>query len=228
MSDIEQRKKDEKIVEDLYQAMKGIEEYQTLLTSLKPLVEALKTSPYAATVLQSNTYGLMERSEKMKNRALLLKENVDKSRSTETTTLRKAFSYLGLFEASVTTLMDLLLMIFIANHHDFYVFQNKAYAKNIDDLNDSSLGEKLVFFNHHGLSLLAQNINKNLRNKVAHMDFDVQPDGMIKIANQTYDLDYEILKLSAMALLITNVLESLGLPQILAQLKPRPSKNLPP
>ena len=206
-------------------------EYQTLLVSIKPLVEGLKTSSYAATVLQSSTYALMQQSEKMKNRALLLKETVNTASSKEATTLQKAFSYLGLFEASVTTLMDLLLMIFIANHHDFFVFQNKAYAKNIDDLSDSSLAEKMTFFNHHGLLLIAQNINKNLRNKVAHMDFDVQPDGKIKIANQKYDLDYEILKLSAMVLLITHALESLGLPQILgrlAQSEQNRSKSLGP
>jgi hypothetical protein len=72
------------------------------------------------------------------------------------------------------------------------VYRNRKYAKEIDDLDDSSLGEKLVFLNDHGLQIFSSNLNKNLRNKVAHMDFDVSSDGKIRVKGNTYNLDSQV------------------------------------
>jgi hypothetical protein len=136
----------------------------------------------------------------------------------EVTTLRKAFLYLGLFETSITNLIDLLLMLFIVDHHDFYVYDNRAYAKTLDDLDNASLGEKLSFLNYHGLPIFSQNLNKDLRNKIAHMDFDVNADGTISTGRQKFDLLYETVKLSAFVLVVGQVLGSCGVPSLLKEL----------
>jgi hypothetical protein len=110
-------------------------------------------------------------------------------------------------------------MIFIVDHHDFYVYDNRAYARGLDDLDNASLGEKLSFLNHHGLRIFSQNLNKDLRNKIAHMDFDVNSDGTISVGQQKFDLLYEIIKLSAFVLVIGQALASCGVPSLLKELQ---------
>lgn len=209
---------DEKILDDISLKLKNTVEYTFLVKSLSPLVEAIETSGSAKQFLKSYAPALKGRFEKSGSRMKVFKEDAKTRGIDEVSTLRKAFVYLGLFESSVTNLVDLLLMIFIANHHDFYVYADRAYARGLDDLDDASIGEKLSFLNHHGLQIFSQNLNKDLRNKVAHMDFDINSDGTISVGQQRFDLLIEIVKLSAFVLVIGQVLSSCGVSSLLKNL----------
>ena len=146
------------------------------------------------------------------------REDSKTSGTDETTILRKAFLYLALFETSTTNLIDLVLMILIANGHDFYVYRNRKYAKKIDDLDDSFLSEKLDFLNHHGLVIFSEHINRTLRHKIAHLDFDIEADGKISISQQKYDLQDELVHLEAFVLIVANALKECKLPELLREL----------
>jgi hypothetical protein len=209
---------DEKFLNDLLLKLKNTTEYTNLLKSVSPLVETIKTSDSAKQSLRPYAQTLMDRFEKSAERMKLFKEDAHAEGKDELTTLRKAFLYLGIFESSVTNLVDLVLMVFVINHHDFYVYSNRAYARRLDDLDNASLGEKLAFLNYHRLEVFSQNLNKDLRNKVAHMDFDVNEDGTISVGQQKFDLEYEILQLSAFVLVVAQVLNSCGLPSLLKEL----------
>ena len=208
-----------KILDDLSMELRKTVEYGFLVKSLSPLIESAKTSDSAKQFLKPHARILAERFEKNGKRMMLFKEDAKAKGKDEITTLRKAFLYLGLFESSVINLIDFILMIFIATHHDFYVYDNRAYAKGLDDLNNASLGQKLSFLNYHGLQIFSQNLNKDLRNKIAHMDFDVNSDGTILVSQQKFDLEYEILKLSAFVLIIGETLASCSVSYLLNELQ---------
>lgn len=212
------RDADEKALDDFALKLKETREYEFLLKSLFPLVETIKTSGSSKQFLKPYAHTLKDRFERGAKRMLLFKEDAKAEGKDELTTLRKAFVYMGLFESSVTNLIDLVLMIFVVNHHDFYVYNNRAYARSLDDLDNASLGEKLAFLNYHDLRIFSQNLNKDLRNKVAHMDFEVNEDGTISVGQQKFDLRYEIVKLSAFVLIVGQVLGSCGVPSLLKEL----------
>jgi hypothetical protein len=106
-------------------------------------------------------------------------------------------------------------MIFIANHHDFYVYFNRDYAKKFEDLDNASLAEKLAFLRHHEFNLPI--VNKKLRNSIAHMDFDPLPNGKIKVDNQEYDLTREILMISYFVILFGTVLDEAHFPETIKE-----------
>jgi hypothetical protein len=202
----------------LYEAIVKTNEYQFLLKSLLPLVESINASSDAKNMLKPYSQVFRERSGKMAKRALLLKEDLKVTATNEITALRKAFCYLGFFESSLTTVIDTMLTIFVVNHHDFYEYDKRCYAVNIDDLDNASIGQKLAFLNFHGLQVLSNNINSDLRNKVAHMDSDIEPNGQISFGRQRVSLEKEIDKLATFVLLTLHVLESSGFTRILATL----------
>ena len=148
----------------------------------------------------------------------LFRETLKTEGKDELATLREAFVYLGLFETSVTNLIDLILMIFIVNHHDFYVYNKRAYAQSLDDLDDASLGEKLTFLNYHKLTIFSHFLDKNLRNKLAHMDFKTNQDGTISIGQQKYNLIIEAAKLMIFTAVVTEVLDFFDVPSILVKI----------
>lgn len=209
---------DEKTLDDISLKLRGTTEYTLLVKSLSPLIEAIKTSVSAKHFLTPYAPTLRDRFEKSGKRMKFFKEDAKAEGKDEGTALRKAFLYLGLFESSVTNLIDLLVMILVADHHDFYVYNKRAYARGLDDLDNASLGEKLSFLNCHGLQMFSQNLNKDLRNKVAHMDFDVNSDGTISVGQQKFDLMYETVQLSAFVLVIGQVLDTCGVPSLLKDL----------
>lgn len=109
-------------------------------------------------------------------------------------------------------------MILVANHHDFFVYNKREYAGKLNDLDSSSLGEKLFFLNQHGLQIFSHNLNKDLRNKIAHLDFDTNIDGTVSVGKQKFDLTTEIVKLSAFVLVVGEALKACNVPSLLQEL----------
>jgi len=210
---------DMEILDKASEMLKRTAEYNNLVKSLAPLIEAIRNSDTAKDFLKSADVDIFQnRFEKSGRRMKKFKEDSKTSGTDETTILRKAFLYLALFETSTTNLIDLVLMIFIANGHDFYVYRSRKYAKKLDDLDDCFISEKLDFLNHHGLVIFSEHINKKLRNKIAHLDFDVEADGKILIGQQKYDLQDELVHLEAILLAIANALKECKLPELLREL----------
>lgn len=196
MSSSKGEEEDRKIIDKLYETVVKTNEYKILRHVLNLLVENVESSESAKGFLRLYAPSLQNRLERSKKLLYFFRED-SKLQNGELVTLRKAFVYLGLFETSLTNVVDLILMFFIAIHHDLYDFWARRYAKSPDDLDRISLSQKLVFLNHHNLQVFSENINRTLRNKVAHMDFEIEPDGKILVKNQRYDLEDEIHRLMA-------------------------------
>jgi len=214
-----QEEADAKILEKASEMLKRTPEYNNIVKSLAPLIESIRSSETAKSLLKlGGVHIFQNRFEKSARRMKIFKEDSKISGTDEISILRKAFLYLALFETSVTNLVDLVLMIFVANGHDFYIFRNRKYAKKLDDLDDSFLSEKLDFLNHHGLVIFSEHINRKLRNRIAHLDFDIEADGKVSVEQQKYDLQNELVHLEALVLIVANALKECRLPELFREL----------
>ena len=143
---------------------------------------------------------------------------LDKLPKGETGTLLNTFVYLGLFETSMTNTIDLVLLFLISLGHDFYIPYHRRYAKELEDLDSPPLAEKLRFLNQHNLQVFSKNVNKFLRNKIAHMEFDIESDGKISIGNQKYHILKEINLLMFFSLAVGAAFDDSGVPKMLEEL----------
>jgi hypothetical protein len=208
-------KSDKELLAEFDSDLKNTSEYKFLIEFLKPLVDNAKHSEFAREFLEPCGDIIQNRFQNMGKRMLNFKNYSKAQGKDEVTVLGKAFVYLGLFETSVTNLVDLILLVLVVNHHDFYIDRSRKYATKLDDLDKASLGEKLIFLNKHHLQIFARNLNKTLRNKIAHLDFDINSDGTITANGQKYNLENEILILSAFVLVVAEALKYCGIPDLL-------------
>jgi len=80
------------------------------------------------------------------------------------------------------------------------------------------LGEKLRFLNQHKLYVFSRNINKSLRNAIAHMEFDIVSEDVISVKKQRYNIENEIYYLMAFGLAVAAAVEDSGVPKLLQDL----------
>jgi hypothetical protein len=199
--------------EKIRQNLLSSKEYKDTISILKPMIETIKKSECARKVLATCANSTKFQGATQQKRALFLKKSLNLNPKNETETMQEALFYLGFFEVMVTTVVDQLIMIFIASHHDFYVYYNRGYAKNFEDLDYATLAEKLAFLKNHDFNFPV--VNKKLRNGIAHMDFDPLPNGKIKIGQEEYDLKKELFIVSAFTLMISSALRDVQFPELL-------------
>jgi hypothetical protein len=97
--------------------------------------------------------------------------------------ISKLFAYLGLVESLGVTLMDMALMLLIANGMDMHTRLGKGGMKHVSTLKELrklDLSYKLEFLNASGLGFLTKVINRQLRNEIAHLKFKIEQNGEIK------------------------------------------------
>jgi len=194
---------------------KDTKEYKELIAILIPMIQSIRSSPSSRKILNSCAKKMIERSEIQQKRILLLRKTFKLGSQDEVQILQNALFYLGYFEISVTNILDQLIMIFIANNHDFYIFRKKGYAKKFEDLDKAFLSEKLDFLKHHEIDLPV--INNTLRNKIAHMDFDIS-NGKVIVNNYEYDLKWETFLLSAFVIAFATILKDAHFPEIIQEI----------
>lgn len=204
---------EEKDLESLAQAIQTLRRtrfFQLMVEKLKPLVEEIQSTSEKKSKLHDFNKISAVRFEKSGQRMRLFKEDSRADYDSQLNTLRKAFVFLALFETSVTNVVNCIVFLLMLNGHDFFIQYVKKYASSLDDLDDSTLAEKLDFLNFHGFSFFTKGINKSLRNKIAHMDFDIEGKGVVILKEQRFDLVKEILNLEAVVLCAAEALSEAG------------------
>jgi len=153
--------RDSEILDEAIRLLEQTTEYQILVEKLKPLVQPTLSSSDRSNDFRDFLRQSFTRFKKSGERIRHLKEDSKAEYDSQLDTLRKAFLYLALFETTVTNILDLMVMLLVSNGHDFFVqYPRRKYAKNLDDLEGSTVAEKLDFLNFHGFSILPKNINK--------------------------------------------------------------------
>jgi hypothetical protein len=97
--------------------------------------------------------------------------------------IQTLFAYLGLTESLGNTFVNLLVMLIVANGIDFHIENihetpHIRHANSIEDLekNRVPLHTKLNFLEDSGITEFVKIINRQLRNDIAHLNFDVRDD----------------------------------------------------
>jgi hypothetical protein len=96
------------------------------------------------------------------------------------------FRYLGFIESIGTSLLDMLILLLVANGHVLHVERvhevpRIVHAKDFTDLRDVSLASKINFLKRNGCSESAKLIDRKLRNAIAHLNFKIDSKGNILI-----------------------------------------------
>jgi len=202
--------KDLETLDQATQLLKQTREFRLLIEKLKPLMESILSSSEKKNMLQNFLGQSRGRFEKSAQRLRLFKEDSKADYGSQLNTLRKAFLFLALFETTVTNIVNCMVFMLMLNGHDIFMPYHRKYAESFDDLDKLFLAEKLDFLNFHGFSFFTEHINRSLRNKIAHMDFDIEGKGVIIWEGQKYNLQTELTKLEAILLLATKALSNAG------------------
>lgn len=99
-------------------------------------------------------------------------------------TFYDAAMYLFSVETSTNLIADILVMMLAAQGQFLHIEPDDKYrfirhATTIEDLESSSvtLAMKLSFLKKSGLTCFQKYVDKNLRNKIAHFDFEIDANG---------------------------------------------------
>lgn len=130
----------------------------------------------------------------------------------------KLFEYLGLVESIGSTIVDMLVLLLIADGQHFHVERSYGlpriiHAKNFSDISppSSTLADKLCFLDSNGLRTASLLIDRNLRNDIAHLNFDVNKQGEISTNHsKRLDIDERLNRFSKMFMGFLLILEDSG------------------
>ncbi len=107
--------------------------------------------------------------------------------------------YLLLVELLGISVVDKTILLVVGAGVDFHIepdYQHRytRHAYSLEDLESPSLSlsVKLDFLCSNGLQLFSRFIDRNLRNKIAHMDFEIDAKGNLLINRKIVDLNGKI------------------------------------
>lgn len=149
---------------------------------------------YEAFVVNSKDfYDRWRETEKISEILRILKSSFGgKEKKLESMT--KLLAYLGLVESLGVTLVDMVLLMFIANGTDIHT--RRPYLRHIeklDELKDIDLSDKQKFLKDRGLEKFSRFINREDRNAIAHLKFKINGEGkIVKTDNHSIDIDQDI------------------------------------
>lgn len=93
------------------------------------------------------------------------------------------FAYLGLVEGPGNCIVDIIVMLLVASGRDFHIESRYGtprikHVASIEDLERERvpLTSKLNFLRDNGVTELSSIVDSKLRNRVAHLRFDVRKD----------------------------------------------------
>jgi hypothetical protein len=103
--------------------------------------------------------------------------------------LMKMFQYLGYVESVGVTLIDMFVLLLIANGHQLHVERLRNWPRilhvsSFKELKHTNLASKLGFLELNEMNNIAKLINRNLRNDIAHINFSIDDKGKIDTSHK--------------------------------------------
>lgn len=98
----------------------------------------------------------------------------------------KLLVYLGLVESIGTTLIDIVLMLLIANGKEMHITRGPGikHVSTPRELRKLDLAYKLYSLESNQLGYFAKLVDRNLRNDIAHLKFEIDEDGVVRDSNR--------------------------------------------
>jgi len=101
--------------------------------------------------------------------------------SQELESMSKMLGYLGMVESLGVTLVDMLLLILIANEYEVHTRgPYSIHVTSFEELADIDLGFKLKFLKDNGINIAEKIVDRELRNIIAHLKFRILENGDIR------------------------------------------------
>ncbi len=118
-------------------------------------------------------------------------ESITKKKSTFS-----ILSFVFFFDCYVT-LLDIVIYLLILDNHDLYDVEKQNYVHNIDDIAKVSVETKFKFLEEHKLELFVRRPDQELRNKIAHNNFEIidNKNGVIEYKNKKYSVKEQLVDL---------------------------------
>jgi hypothetical protein len=144
---------------------------------------------------------------RIKRNNSLIKTVAKRLQTKKEMTLLYTVIYLFEVETAGNLICDILIILLSAKGHFFHIEPDNEsffirHAVSIEDLETPSvtLGKKLNFLKKNKLNCLAKNIKHRLRDKIAHVDFEIDENGdffkYTKKGKKPVDIKSEWFKLS--------------------------------
>jgi len=135
-------------------------------------------------MFRKNCTDFIERWEETKRVSKILKElkTLDFIREipAKFRSMNKMLVYLGLVESLGVALADIVLVLLIANEKEVHTGGRfSKHATRIKELEKISLANKLDFLNGERIEIFSRLINRETRNKIAHLNFTIDEKGRI-------------------------------------------------
>jgi len=130
--------------------------------------------------------------------------------------MSKMLAYMGLIESLGVILIDMVLILLIANKRE--VHTRRPFIKHVatfDELANLDLKDKLDFLGTEGIHLFNEFINRDVRNDIAHLKFSISDSGEIQKRTRrgpkSINIDDEISKFWEGVDAIENIFKEIGL-----------------
>jgi hypothetical protein len=159
-----------------------------------PFSNVFPSERYAAFVVNSKDFYDRWQETKEIGEVLRILKGSFGGRERKLESMTKLLAYLGLVESLGVTLVDMVLLMFIANGTDIHT--RRPYIRHIeklDELKDIDLSDKQKFLKHRGLKKFSRFINRKDRNAIAHLKFKINKEGeIVKTDSQPINIDQDI------------------------------------
>jgi len=100
--------------------------------------------------------------------------------------------YLFVAEGGFTNYMNFICFLLTLQGHDLYNYFSRGFACSIDEIAKVESHTKGIFLDKHGFRLFNQGWDRNMRNSIAHCDFEIEDDGTTKISGSPTDIKRKV------------------------------------
>ena len=90
-------------------------------------------------------------------------------------------SFLWIYESVYIFSVDFFCYLLINNGHDLFDSIRRKYAFSFEEISRVDASTKLEFLAVHNLEMFKRDQDRKLRNKIAHHDFTLNDEGIIKV-----------------------------------------------
>lgn len=209
-----------------YKATKPIlEAFLTTITKLRPKVSVAFPPEYVYGTrygtFKKNCSDFSERWKETKRVSKILKDlkMLDELQEIPAKfgAMNKMLIYLGLVESLGVALMDIVLLLLIANEREVHTGGRfSKHATKLNQLEKIGLANKLDFLNSEGLGIFGTFIDRDIRNHIAHLNFTINEDGVIEKKDRGHTrirIEHKISEFLRGVDILTCVFEDIGLLQ---------------
>jgi hypothetical protein len=108
-----------------------------------------------------------------------LSEDLTNNLSPKQRSLLRLLLYLTEVEGGYSETVQIICFLLVCNDHDLYDPIRKEFVANYKDLDKIDLSVKLKFLKKHGFQFLNNAVDRDFRNCIAHLSYDIKEDGTV-------------------------------------------------